>query len=280
MRRCCGNSHLSGDHGTFMAAFEALQFPHAGSELLENLSEIEQRRFFAWCDARQLSLMLPSTCNARLPDWLLEGVQRRSARYQQRFERLKAELFQIVQAFEAAKLEFVMLKGLSHAPAFTPDARLRAQGDIDFWLPGEAVYKARDILTELGYVAVLDSKSRHLAPMARPSNWRWRGDLFDPEMPISVELHYELWSDTAECIVVPGLEQFWERKVQREFDSHTIPVLRDEDLLGFAALHFLLHLLHGDLPLQRAWEIARFLDTHAQDDAFWQSWHAVHPPQL
>jgi hypothetical protein len=37
---------------------------------------------------------------------------------------------------------------------------------------------------------------------------------------------------------------------------------------GFAALHLLLHLLHGDLPLQRAWEIARFLGTHACDEDF------------
>jgi hypothetical protein len=191
-----------------------------------------------------------------------------------RFERLKQELFEIVDAFNTAGLEFVMLKGLSHAPAFTPDARLRAQGDIDLWLIGSSVYKGQDVLRSLGYVPLLQSKSRHLSPMARPSKWQWRGDIFDPEMPISVELHYELWSERAEYIAVPDLEQFWERKRLRDFQGHKINVLCDADLLGFAALHFLLHLLHGDLPLQRAWEIARFLDTHVYDEIFWTSWRS------
>jgi hypothetical protein len=51
-------------------------------------------------------------------------------------------------------------------------------------------------------------------------------------------------------------------------------------LLGFAALHLLLHLLHGDLPLQRAWEIARFIDAHATDEPFWRSWRNSHPALL
>lgn len=112
--------------------------------------------------------------------------------------------------------------------------------------------------------------------MTRPSNWRWRGDLFDPEMPVSVELHYELWDEHAEFIAIPGLEQFWNRKEVRDFDGHKIHVLCEADLLGFASLHLLLHLLHGDLPLQRAWEIGRFLNDGVSDDAFWSTWHASH----
>ena len=53
-------------------------------------------------------------------------------------------------------------------------------------------------------------------------------------------------------------------------------MLCDEDLLGFACLHFLLHLLHGELSLQRAWEIARFLDARRNDDFFWASWRRLH----
>jgi hypothetical protein len=220
--------------------------------------------------------MLPSVCGSRLPDWVGEQIIERTAHYELRFERLKRNLYDIVVALDKAGLKFVMLKGLSHAPALTPDPRLRAQGDIDLWLLGSSVYEARDVLRSLGYVSLLDSKSRHLDPMGQPSSWKWRGDLFDPEMPISVELHYELWSDETEYIDVPGLQQFWQRKVCRNFDGHPITVLCDEDLLGFACLHFLLHLLHGDLPLHRGWEIARFLDTHTSDDSFWTSWRGLH----
>jgi hypothetical protein len=262
------------------AAFELLQFHAPSTDRLAVLSEAERHRFLDWCDARQLTLMLSQLCSSPLPAWVIGPALQKAAHHELRFERLKQELFEIVDAFNTAGLEFVMLKGLSHAPAFTPDARLRAQGDIDLWLIGSSVYKGQDVLRSLGYVPLLQSKSRHLSPMARPSKWQWRGDIFDPEMPISVELHYELWSERAEYIAVPDLEQFWERKRLRDFQGRKINVLCDADLLGFAALHFLLHLLHGDLPLQRAWEIARFLDTHVYDEVFWTSWRSSHPAAL
>lgn len=263
-----------------LAALELLRFQTPTSDRLTFLADAERRRFLEWCDARQLTLMLFQVCSSPLPAWVIGPTLQKSERYELRFKRIKKELFEVVRAFDEAGLEFVMLKGLSHAPALTPDARSRAQGDIDFWLIGSSVFKARDVLRKLGYVPLLDSKSRHISPMGRPSSWHWRGDLFDPEMPISVELHYDLWSEKTEHIPVPELEQFWKRKTLRDFDGYKINVLCDADLLGFACLHLLLHLLHGDLPLQRAWEIARFLDTHVSDDAFWTLWRASHPAAL
>ena len=263
-----------------LAALELLQFQNSSTDRLAFLTDAERRRFLQWSDDRQLTLMLPHVCGSSLPDWLRQQIIQRTSHYEERYKRLKRELFEIAAAFDAAGLEFVMLKGLSHAPAFTPDARLRGQGDIDLWLIGSSVYKGQDILKRLNYVPALKSKSRHLSPMARPSNWRWGGGIFDAEMPISVELHYELWSEREECITVSQLHQFWDRKQARDFDGHQINVLCDADLLGFAALHLLLHLLHGDLPLQRAWEIARFLDTHVTDECFWRSWRTSHPEAL
>lgn len=280
MNRLIQSLQAEGAPPHILAAFEVLQFRNPTADRLGSLVYTEQQRFLAWCDARQVSLMLPYLCGLDLPAWVSEQVQRRSARYDVRFQRLKDQLFEIVQAFNREGLEFVMLKGLSHSPALTADARLRGQGDIDLWIPGLSVYKARDVLKRLGYVPTLESKSRHLAPMRRPGNWTWQGDQFDPEMPISVELHYELWSEEAEHVRIPDLQPFWQRKEVREFDGWLIPVLREEDLLGFACLHFLLHLLHGEVPVQRAWEIARFLDLHSSDAVFWTSWDRLHPVAL
>jgi hypothetical protein len=263
-----------------LAALELLQFQTPSADRLDCLSQADRGRFFDWCDVRQLTLLLAHVCRSPLPAWVTQPIIRKTASYEPRFKRLKQQLFEIVEAFNAAGLEFVMLKGLSHAAAFTPDARLRAQGDIDLWLIGPSVYKGQDVLRSLGYLPRLASKSRHLSPMSRPSSWRWRGDLFDSEMPVSVELHYELWSEDTEYIAVPELNRFWDRKQVRDFDGYNINVLCDADLLGFASLHLLLHLLHGDLPLQRAWEIARFLDTHVTDESFWISWRASHPAAL
>ena len=124
-----------------VAALELLQFQTPSADRLALLSDAERLRFIEWCDDRQLTLLLAQVSSVPLPDWITEQTVRKTARYQSRFNRLKQELFDIVEAFNAANLEFVMLKGLSHAPAFTPDAQLRAQGDIDLWLIDSSVYK-------------------------------------------------------------------------------------------------------------------------------------------
>ncbi len=263
-----------------VAVLESLQFGTPSTQRLGRMTANEWQQLLWWCDNRQLTLLLPATCGPSLPPHVKINILKKTARYSIRFERLKRSLFEIADAFDSVNLDFVLLKGLSHAPAMTPDAVLRAQGDIDLWLPGESIFKAREILKALGYTSVAGSNSRHLGPMARPSSWQWRGDLFDPDMPISIELHYELWSERAEFVKVPQIEEFWARRTARDFDGHKIHVLCDEDMLGFAALHLLLHLLHGDLPLQRAWEIARFLDTHAENDPFWERWRTIHDLEL
>ncbi len=263
-----------------LAVLEALRFRHASSEFLVALPEHEWQKVFNWCDRRQLTFLLSSVCFSKLPGAICEEVLKKRDRFELRFQRLKQELFRIAEALNDSHLEFVMLKGMSHVPALSPNTLFRAQGDIDLWLPGSSVYEARDVLTRLGFVPLLSAKSRHLAPMAKPSNWEWRGDLFDPEMPIAVELHYDLWSDASEHIAIPDLEAFWQRRKPRNFDGCEINVLCEEDLVGFAALHLLLHLLHGDLPLQRAWEIGNFLETSADDELFWNSWETIHPSPL
>jgi hypothetical protein len=52
------------------------------------------------------------------------------------------------------------------------------------------------------------------------------------------------------------------------------------DTLVFAVLHFMMHLLHGDLRLQRAWEIAHFLHARSTDAAFWSRWESLYSPQV
>jgi hypothetical protein len=262
------------------AALQALQFRAASPLQPIHLSDDDWQRLLSWCDGRQLTLMLPHVCGPGLPDDIRHNIAQRSARYGIRFERLKRDLFEIIDVLDTAHLDFVLLKGLSHAPSLTPDARLRAQGDIDLWLIGSSVYEAQEVLHNLGYSSLEASKARHLNPLARPHNWKWRGDLFDSSMPISVELHYELWSKEMEYVEAEGIEAFWERRVPRDFDGHRVNVLRDEDMFGFAALHLLMHLLHGDLPLQRAWEIAHFLNARADDVLFWESWRSLHSPKL
>ena len=263
-----------------MALLEALRLNEPSWSGLQALNAADWELLLPWCDARQLTLMLPWLCGDALPAKIRAQIDRRQTCYAQRFSRLKCELFEMTETLRQLGIECIVLKGLTHSPAFTPDPLLRAAGDIDLWVRGNDVWKAQQALTALGYASFKKAKSRHLAPMLRPNGWKWRGDRFDPDIPVAVELHYELWSEKSERIAAPGTDDFWDRSIRRNFDGHVLRVLCEEDLLGFAALHLLAHLLHGDLPLQRAWEIANFLHNRAGDEALWEAWRQIHPREL
>ena len=198
--------------------------------------------------------------------------------YAVRFERLERSLAEIADALDRRGIGFITLKGAAHSPDFTPDPLLRVQGDIDLWCDPPRILKARDALAELAYRVCSESRGRHLPPMARETSWEWTGDYFAADLPIAVELHYELWDEAGEFIRAPGRREFWERRSLARVAGRLLPVLAQADALAFASLHLLMHVLHGDVRLQRAWEIARFLDVRRNDAAFWRTWRARTEP--
>ncbi len=78
----------------------------------------------------------------------------------------------------------------------------------------------------------------------------------------------------------PGLESFWERRVERSVAGMKFEGLAPEDALAFGALHALRHLLHGDARPAQMYEIGGFLAARAGDDAFWEEWRRLHPERL
>ena len=262
------------------AVLEALQFENSSTARLESLSEADWYRCLAFCDRRQLTLVLGHCCRPSLPSWVLKRIEQNRADYSQRFEGLLADLGQIADLLETHGIRYVLLKGPSHSPDLTPDPVLRVQGDIDIWCqPGE-VEAAREALQDLGYRPMGASEGRHLAPMIRPYSWKWAGYPFASDMPVSVELHHRLWDEEFEAIRMPAEGGFWRRRTGAYMASREFPVLCKADLLGFAALHLLMHLLHGDAPLQRCWEIANFVHGHREDRIFWLEWRRSHPSEL
>ncbi len=185
-----------------------------------------------------------------------------------------------MQRFEAAyremadQFEHVMLKGFTHVPDFVEEIRYRAQYDLDLYVPPALSDRARDALLALGYEPIGGMEHLpmdHLPTMIRKTGWQWRGDHFDPDLPAGVEVHFQFWDATTECLRVEGLDEFWKRRRGRQLD----PV----DLLGYAALHLTRHLLRGNVRVFHVWELARFLDTH-HDPQFWRTWRRQHLPSL
>lgn len=244
------------------------------------LSKRDWESVLSFCDRSQLTLTVGAVCGADLPHFVRQRIEEDACKNAKKFARLQAEFADIAQALDARGIEFITLKGFTHSPDFTADPLLRAQGDIDLWLQPDTVQQANAALLTLGYQPHCETENRHLPPLILPSNWEWKGDFHDPDAPISVDLHYQLWDGELEQMEVPGIESFRERRQVRVFDGRPVSVLHSADALAFAALHQLLHILRGDARLQRAWEIAGFLENRKNDAAFWAQWHQLHPERL
>ncbi len=264
------------------ALLQALQLMEPRHQELAELSDEEWRKLLALSDSSQLTLLLGSRAGAALPERIRTRIQKNSLDNVHRFERLKQSLAVIVQCLTARGIDFCVLKGFTHSPDFTPDPLLRAQGDIDLWHPSAQVGMAQQALLDLGYRPCGKSKGRHLDPMIHELDrqFAWRGDYFARDLPIPVDLHFELWDQKFEFIAAPDEQACWQRRVTTPFADSTINQLAPCDALTFAVLHFMMHLFHGDPRLQRAWEIAHFIHNRSQDPEFWSQWEKTCSPRM
>jgi predicted MFS family arabinose efflux permease len=262
------------------ALLEPLQFSGTSTRLLTSLTDTEWTKVLSFCDRAQLTLTFGHFATPFLPDWVSARIAGNLTNTAERHRQWETAAIEIANCFETRGIDFALLKGPAHSPDFTPDPLLRAHGDIDLWCLPEGASHAWEALREMGYELLVESKGRHLPPLARPTAWKWRGDYFATDLPLPVDLHYSLWDRDMERIDGPPEREFWQRRRAIHVQNRQLRVLGLPDTLAFAALHSLMHMLHGDLRLQRAWEIAYFLNTRASDDAFWADWQNIHPANL
>jgi MFS family permease len=258
------------------AVMEALQFSGASTGSLSKLDDRDWDKLLAFSDRSSLSLPL----GLQYPHPALEA---RLADNAQRWERTKAAYAEIAQRYEEAGIDFVVLKGFSHCPAFIADPRRRAQYDLDLFLPEEQIRNALNIARAIGYELIVTMDRLpvdHLPTMVRKTGWEWRGNYFDPDLPLSLELHFRLWDDGNEKIEIEGLEAFWERRERRCVDGLHFTGFSKMDAVAYASLHLLRHLLRGDLRPAHLYELASFHENTAEDAALWRSWGAVHKDSL
>jgi hypothetical protein len=220
-----------------------------------------------YCDKQGLTLLLPGA--------IADAAQKNCLRLQMAEETYR----------RVAKLpgEFVALKGITQCELFGIRPEDRAQYDIDLYFPRETVEAARDALLAQNYESIPGMEkfpTDHLPGLFPRTDWRWRGDYFDPEMPLAIELHFQFWNASLERLEAPGVEEFWTRRVRRNVGGVEIAVLCPQDAVGYAALHLLRHVLHGSTKIFHVFEIASFLERTAVDETFWEEWRRLHAPGL
>jgi hypothetical protein len=238
------------------------------------------REALAFADRTRLTLLLRdrwagSEWWRRVPARVRQRLDQNLAGNTERLRNMQRAFAEITGRFSANGIDFVLLKGLSHCPDFIADPTLRMQYDFDFYFPRRQAERARDVLLGMGYEPLAKSgafPTDHLPTMIRKTGWQWRGNFFDPEIPAAVDLHYRFWDFETERLAAPGVDEFWNRRVGARL---WLP-----DRLGYAALHAVRHLFRGSLQLAHIHEIACFIGRRKNDEAFWNCWLKLHPPEL
>ncbi|MGH9665916.1 MAG: nucleotidyltransferase family protein, partial [Bryobacteraceae bacterium] len=265
------------------AVLAALRFTSPQRESLAGLAADEWDKVLAFCDRTQLTLPLALACRESLPEAVRSRIDRSLAANAERWQRTRAAYCEAAAAFASEELEFAVLKGFSQCPDFVDDPRLRVQYDLDLLLPREHVAAAREAAMQLGYEPLggLDHLPvDHLPPLIRKTGWEWRGDFFDVEIPVSLELHFRLWDAETERFGPDGLDRFWVRRRERQVDGVRFVGLHPVDAVGYASLHLLRHLLRGSLRPSHVYELAWLLHRKSGDDEFWNVWREWHDDSL
>ncbi len=247
------------------AILDALRFDRSPAALPE-LSTAD----LAFADREHLT---PLLTRFPLPPVTKTYADAALARNTIRMQRFRAAYDEMADKFDHV-VDHVVLKGFTHAPDFIDDIRLRAQYDLDLYVPTAHHDAARDALLALGYEPIGSMEGLpmdHLPTMIRKTGWEWRGDYYDPDLPAGVEVHFRFWDAPTECIRAEGLDDFWTRREGHQLDR--------VDMLGYAALHLTRHLLRGNVRVFHVWELANFLNMH-QDPAFWRQWQKQHSLSL
>ena len=261
------------------ALLRALNFRCARCEELSDLHEAEWKDLLSFADLAHLTIPLLKACGDELPAWVRCRIEQNVTDNTRRFERIKQAYGEFVDAFGGAGAEHVVLKGFTLAPDFTEHPRFRLQSDIDVYCPPESISLAHDGLLRLGYEPCKSfdfSVADHLPTLVRNVPWEWRGNYYDPEIPVGFELHFCLWNERTTRLHPKGVDRFWSRRVYKRVDDFRFPALEDVDNLGYSALNLTRNLFHDGASPHQIYELARFLQIHAEDAPFWKRWREAH----
>jgi len=272
--------HLPPHLETVLAALN-LRDPRV--DALRHIPDSDWQDLLLLCDRMRLTLVLGQRGHRALPQWVGERIEENLRDNLQRFSAVTREYVQVAQVLESIQADHLVLKGFAQWPDPSEAAHYRTQSDIDLYLPPEDILRARDALAAAGYEAVQGLEhmpTDHLPPMMKKINWTWRGNYYDPALPVCLELHFRFWNDVTTRLRPLCTDEFWTRRVRREANGFSFPALGPVDNLSYSALHVLHHLLFGGLIPYQVYELAMLIHTHADNEAFWEEWKSTHDASL
>jgi len=210
---------------------------------------------------------LPLIVQSRLRKNLQDQAERHAC--------ISREFREFNQTLQARGIQYICLKGLTTFPDFVDNPVRRLQSDHDFLVHQEELRQAYELFLGIGFEPLetsLNPHADHLPALIQKNGWKWKGNLYDPEIPRAVEIHFRLWDAQQTGLTIHSLDEAWLNTVRVDVGGVSVPVLSREDALTYAILHAFRHLLENDLRLSHLYELAFFLQHSRQDEAFWNSY--------
>lgn len=254
---------------------------HLGEDRTDLLKAIPARgwpELLRLADEAHIGIVLAQKCRYVVPDPVRVELDSRMRRSAVRHASVVEAHRDISAAMESRGAEFLVLKGLTHDELWHSGSGFRPQYDIDLYCPPESMAAAREAAASIGYEPAWeeDNGADHIPTLIRRTGWRWRGDYYDPDQPLALELHHR-FATPGLGFRVQGADRFWNRHVRGVFGGIDLPALYPADRVTYAAGHAIRHLLRGNLRISHVYEMAHFLQRTAQDHAFWQGWRDMCP---
>jgi Uncharacterised nucleotidyltransferase len=243
------------------------------AEALLSFNESEWQRGLKMADTAGLTFHLLERLRNRgsfssLPARIQDRLQTNEQDHTARVAAMCCEFLEFNRQLRSQSIRYLALKGLTYFPDFVDRIEHRVQYDHDFLIAQPDLERAFQLFQQLGYTPLETSDKLpvdHLPTLIRKTGWRWKGNLYDPEIPRAVELHFRLWDETFDLIEIQFAEDVWSRAIHQKFQGECIPTLCPEDALLYGVLHAFRHLLRNDLRLSHLYELAYFLHTHPED---------------
>lgn len=173
-----------------------------------------------------------------LPHYVVE--QLRNAFLWSRFRTLQMDkqLSGMLDAFQQAGIDILILKGPALARSVYPDPATRPSSDLDILIKPAQVERAGVLLQDMGY----RRKTKRFRPFLKDI---YKDDLFAPPEKArhfrGVELHWDLYALHGKTRDV-GVEDLFQRAVELKTSSLTMSLLHPIDALMYAAINIRNHL--------------------------------------